>query len=227
MQDGDAEEDKPKGEQEMISVVYVHWAMSEERSALMRRSLLSLIESEPTQILVADNGGSVEDSKWLLELCEAKKIAVYIRFRENMHFAYARNALLKLADQPYIAIADNDIIFEKGWWQECVEYLKGAEEKVIATPLVPDLAHRASRFWVGEHRGWQLNLRAGSSCFVMDRKAYAEFGDFQLHNMAGSKYADTIVGKGYRVAVMPQCKANDIGERRGYNWREPHYSQTL
>lgn len=212
----------------MVSVVYTHWAMNPERSAIMRRSMQSLIDSSngELEILVADNGGSLADSQWLLELCEAKKIAVYLRFRENMHFAYARNILLDLASKEYIVIMDNDIYVMEGWWQECVEYLK-KNESVIATPLVADMAHRARKFWVGEKGGWQLNMRAGSPCFMMDRKAYALFGKFPLHNKAGSFYADTISRKGYAVGVMPQCKAIDLGERRGYNWRSPNYSTTL
>lgn len=211
----------------MVSIVYVHWAMNEFRSELMRRSITTLVETAgDQQILVADNGGNIEDSKFLLELCEQGKIAVYLRFRVNVHFAYARNQLLRMATEPYIAIVDNDIIFEKGWWQECVEYLS-KNEKTTATPLVPDISHRKVKYWNGEQGGWQLNWRAGSSCFVMTRKCFEEVGYFQLHNVAGSKYADALNRAGYRMAVMPQCKAIDLGERNGYNWREPNYSHTL
>ncbi len=197
---------------------------------MMRRSMLSLLDScddgKELEILVADNGGNLRDSQWLLELTETKHIAAYLRFRENMHFAYSRNQLMRMASKDYIAIVDNDIVFDKGWWQECVEYLKN-NEKVTATPLVPDMAHRIGKFWVGEQGGWQLNTRAGSSCFVMTRKCFEEVGYFMLHNVAGSKYADSLVRAGYRMAIMPQCKAIDLGERRGYDWRSPNYSKTL
>ncbi len=197
---------------------------------MMRRSMLSLLassnEGQELEILVADNGGNLADSQWLLELTETKRIAAYMRFRENMHFAYARNQLMRVATKDYIAIVDNDIIFDKGWWQEIVAYLS-KHEKVTATPLVPDMAHRTGKFWVGELGGWQLNSRAGSSCFVMTRKCFDEVGYFPLHNVAGSKYADTLTRAGYRMAIMPQCKAVDVGERRGYDWRSPNYSKIL
>jgi glycosyltransferase involved in cell wall biosynthesis len=214
----------------MISIIYTHWAMNEMRSSMMNRSVLSLLETTDeganAQILVADNGGNLRDSEWLLNLTDQKKIAVYLRFRENMHFAYARNQLLRMATGDYIVICDNDIIFEKGWMEECADYLS-KHEGVVATPLVPDISHRKMQFWCGEKGGWQLNSLAGSSCFMMTRKCFEEVGFFEKHNMSGSKYARALTKKGYLVAVMPQCKAIDIGERQGYDWRNPSYATTL
>jgi len=210
-----------------LSVIYVHWAMDEMRSKIMRRSLTSLMETAPdAEILVADNGGSFDDSQAILEACDQKKIAAYVRFRENMHFAYARNVLLDMATGDYICICDNDIVFEPGWAEEIIAFLEKNPD-LVATPLVPDISHRKAQFWVGERDGWQLNSLAGSSCFVMPRSVYNHVGKFLLHNMAGSKYARELAAKGHHVACMPQCKAVDIGERAGYDWRNPVYSQVL
>ncbi len=201
--------------------------MNEERSAMMRRSILTLVATAADcEILVADNGGNVEDSKFLLELCEQKKIAVYVRFRENMHFAYTRNVLLDMATGDYICSCDNDIVFEMGWWQECVAFLEKNPD-LVATPLVPDISHRTAKSWRGERDGWQLNAFAGTPCFVMPRSVYASVGKFPLHNMSGSKYARFLADRKHFVACMPQCKAVDLGERRGYDWRNPNYSVDL
>lgn len=211
----------------MVSVIYVHWSMDEFRSQLMRRSITTLIETEPeAQILVADNGGSLEDSQFLLKLCEEKKIAAYIRFRENMHFAYARNLLLDIATGDYLCISDNDIIFDVGWAEECVKFLSKNPD-LIATPLVADMSHRIRKFWVGERDGWQLNTRAGSPCFMMHRSLYEKVGKFELLNVAGSKYADKLCRMKAFTAIMPQCRASDLGERRGYNFKAPTYSTKL
>lgn len=212
----------------MISVIYTHWAMSPHRSKVMHRSMGELIESKPTEILVADNGGNIEDSRLLLDLCEDKHIATYVRFRENMHFAFARNVLLKIATQPYICIMDNDIIVDKGWWQVCVNFLESHPgEKIIATPLVADKAHQGAKWWGQPIDGWQTNQRAGSPCFVMSRETFEDLGYFPLHNMSGSKYADIITRKGYKIALTPKPWAIDIGEREGYDWRSPNYSTQL
>lgn len=210
-----------------LSIIYTHWAQNEFRSQLMKRSIDSLISTAATQeILVADNGGSLLDSQYLLTQCDLKNIAVYLRFRENMHFAYTRNELLDMATGEYLCICDNDIVFEQGWWQECVSFLEDNKD-LVATPLVPDLAHRIRKFWVGERDGWQLNLRAGSPCFVMHRSLYEKIGKFDLINIAGSKYADKLARAKAYVAIMPQCKAVDLGERQGYDWKNPTYSKTL
>lgn len=210
-----------------LSIIYTHWAQNEFRSELMRKSIETLVATTDTEeILVADNGGSLSDSQFLLGLCEDKKIAMYMRFRENMHFAYTRNALLDFATGEYIAIVDNDIVFEPGWWQECLSFLDKNQD-LAATPLVPDLAHRIRRFWVGERDGWQLNARAGSPCFIMHRSLWEKVGKFEYHNMAGSKFADALVRNKAYMAIMPQCKAVDLGERKGYDWKNPTYSKQL
>lgn len=211
----------------MLSIIYVHWAMDEKRSKVMRRSIKELIESAPNEeILVADNGGNIEDSKLLLDLCENKNIAAYLRFRHNVHFAYARNQLLSMASQPYICIMDNDIIVQPGWWETCVNFLK-RNPGCVATPLVSDKSHQGLKFWGEPIDGWQTNNLAGSSCFVMSREAFQKIGFFQLHNMSGSKYAREIAHKGYKMALTPFPLAIDVGEREGYDWRNPNYSATL
>lgn len=200
--------------------------MNEQRSKFMRRSMNDLIASKPTEILVADNGGSLSDSQLLLQLTEDKHIAAYVRFRENMHFAYARNVLLKVATQPYICIMDNDIVVQPGWWEKCVEFLEKHPD-CVATPLMADKSHQPEKFWGEPIDCWQTNALAGSPCFVMSRKTFEKVGFFPLHNMSGSKYAREIAAQGFKMALSPRPMAIDLGERLGYDWRNPNYSTKL
>lgn len=180
------------------------------------------------EIIVIDNGESEEDSKWLLEKVHEKKIACYIRNRQNMHFAYARNQGLKLATGDYIVIADNDIFYTPEWLQICVDFLAKNPGKYLATPLIADPmnAIRPDR-WAGEVGAWKLNYRAGSNCFVMRRSDFEVLGEFDIHRIAGSKFTDRCVRMGYTMAVMPRPRAFDMGLRQGYNLNEEIPNKTL
>jgi glycosyltransferase involved in cell wall biosynthesis len=214
---------------ENTSIVYTHWAMNPERSRLMQQSFQSLLDTAPdAEIIVVDNGGSSLDSLYFLKLCHEGKIASYTRYRSNMHFAYARNDGLRRASREYIAVSDNDIVFQPGWLEECVQWLKDANGKFLATPIQPDPmnAARPGR-WVGEVHGWKLNTRAGSNIWVMHRDSFQEIGPFEIHHIAGSLWCDRYRGLGYAVGVMPVSKAKDMALREGYNIKEKITQKTL
>ena len=106
----------PDGTTEKVSVIVTHWGQNEFRSAVMWRSIESLINTASgAEMIVVDNGGNYEDSLFLLQYANEGKIACYIRNRKNMHFGYARNQGVKLSSGNYIVIADNDISYENGW----------------------------------------------------------------------------------------------------------------
>ena len=51
-----------------VSIIFTHHASNEKRSELMRASIQSIVETAPdAEILVADNGASLEDSQFLLK----------------------------------------------------------------------------------------------------------------------------------------------------------------
>ena len=105
-----------RGDMSEVSVIVSTWSMNEFRSAVMRESIRTLLETAPeAEIIVCDNGGNLADSIFLLNLCEEKKIACYIRNRNNMSFGYARNQGLDMTTGEYIVIADNDILYKQGW----------------------------------------------------------------------------------------------------------------
>lgn len=210
---------------EKASIVYVHYAMNGERSQIMRYSLNSLFNSIDYnfhEIIVVDNGGDFKDSEFLMENCQMGKIACYIKNRRNMHFGYARNQGLKIATSDWIAVSDNDIEFQKGWLEECQDFLKNNKGKYLATPIKADRLNgylRKDR-WKGEIGGWRLNERAGSNIWLMRRRDFKHIGYFERHRIAGSLWTDKYVRKGYLMAVMPQPKAKDLGFRKGYNIKQ-------
>lgn len=203
---------------EKVSIIVTHWGMNQERSTVMRISLLSLFETAPqAEIIVIDNGETKGDTEWLARQAHNGNITCYIRNRKNMHFAYARNQGLKMATGDYIVIADNDILYKDGWLSDCVNFLETHEGKYLATPILIDPMNLKGKRMVGELDGWILNTRAGSNVFMMRRKDYEVIGDFDIHHIAGSKYCDRFCYLGYVVAVSPEPKAIDMGLRRGYD----------
>lgn len=206
------------------SIVFVHWSMNDDRSRTMRRSMNSLLESVknmPTEIIVIDNGDNMDDTNYLLDLACTKKINTYIRNANNMHFGFARNQGLKICNGDYIAIVDNDIIYNTDWLETCVGVLEdNPDKKIYATPVY-NVAHWRPKYWQGEvqskGRTFKLNMRAGSNCWVMRRKDFEEVGGFIIHRIAGTKWTNNAVRKGYLAAVTPDIMVNDYGFRRGYN----------
>ena len=212
------------------SIIMVHYAQDGVRSATMRASLKSLFESTsyPFELIVIDNGGSMEDSHFLLDLCGQGKITHYIRNYDNLHFGFSRNQGLALAQGDYICIADNDLLYKKDWLSECVRLLDSfPEEKIYTTPVDYPTSGLRQKYNVGtlvlDGVSYQKNMRAGSNCFVMRRKDFEEVGKFVIHIIAGSRWTDTAVHKGYSALIIPGKLIEDLGLRKGYNFRLPMY----
>jgi glycosyltransferase involved in cell wall biosynthesis len=202
--------------------------MTPERSEFLKISLNSLFKNTklPYELIVVDNGGNPEDSKYLLELTENGKINTYIRNHLNMSFGYARNQALRVCNGDYICVADNDIEYYDGWLEACIKVLEAYPgKKIYATPVY-NVAHWLPRFWSRETLEvdgeiYRLNSRAGSNCWVMKRKDFEEVGEFLIHRVAGTKWTEEAIEKGYLSAVAPALKVKDMGFRQGYNTNDP------
>lgn len=209
------------------TIIIAHYAMNAERSEVMRRSLLSLIDNTeyPLEIIVSDNGDSMEDSEFLLGLASKNLIQVYLRNGSQMHFGYARNQGLSLAQGDYLCIADNDIRYMEGWLGQCIKVLEAHPDKdIYATPLEYPTVNMKKRYDVGkldvDGVEYNLNCRAGSNCFVVRREDFRKIGGFLAHRIAGSHWTDAATKAGYVAAVLPEIYAEDMGLRRGYALQE-------
>jgi len=209
------------------SIIMTHFAADEVRSSVLRKSITSLIKNTkyPYELVVIDNGGSVTDSQFLLALSDKGEISTYVKNSHNMHFAYARNQGLELAQGDYISIVDNDLEYKSGWLTECVHILEEfPQKKWYATPLdypTPVMKKRYTMELI-RHGGekYILSMRAGSNCFVMRREDFKKIGKFLIHRISGSKWTDKAVRSGYLAVVVPGNLVRDIGLRMGYNLAE-------
>lgn len=209
------------------SIIITHWASNDERSTTMVKSILSLIEviKYPYELIVVDNGGSLEDSEFFSDLVKKGVITTYIRNANNMHFGYARNQGIAVAQGDYIVILDNDILHKKDWVSKCIEILEdNPDKKWYGTPLdYPveadyngNIRYRTMVFdFEDEH--CSINMRAGSNAFVIRRSDLNDIGGFYVHRIAGTKWTDRAVKLGYLAMVLPKGYVEDMGLRNGYN----------
>lgn len=206
------------------SIIMVNHSSNKARSGFLKKSLVSLLSNTvyPFEFILIDNGGVINDSEYLLSLTQAGKINTYIRNNRNMHFGYARNQGIQIANGDFLAIVDNDILYEKGWLEQCVSILEAyPNEKIYSTPLY-NVAHWAPKYWdkktlkIGKVE-WRLNRRAGSNCFVIRRNDLEKIGRFQCHRVGGTKWTEKAYAKGYWAAVTPRLMVLDMGFRKGYS----------
>lgn len=205
-----------------------HWAMNDFRSESLRKSLESAIETTkhlPIEFIVVDNGSSLEDSKYLLNLCHENKIQFYVRSASNLYFGFGRNIGQNIACGDFLVFSDNDIEYLVGWLDKCIEILKEySDQKIAVTPLKTDRIHRNNRYWTrwfelahGKEK-YPANMRAGSNSWVIRRDDFNEVGKFRNHRIAGSKWTDSFVKKGFTMVTMETNPlATDIGFKKGYN----------
>lgn len=211
---------------EHVSVVFCHYAQNPERSALAKASLKSLQATihTPAEIIVIDNGNSLEDSEFFLKEAQEKRIALYIRNSDNMHFSYARNQAMPEITGKWVVIVDNDIIYKDYWLELGIKSIKHfPDKKLIASPINYPYVHKRDPRWRHgqvEIKGRHFNLteRAGSNCMIMKRETYEEMGKFELHKKAGCLYTDKLVNAGYLVITPALNWAFDAGLRRGFNF---------
>lgn len=213
---------------DLISIVITSFIDTNLRKEIFSSSLNSLLattKNVPCEIIIVDNSGSLDISYNLLEMCEDGKIQHYIRNNGNMHFGYARDQGISLAKGNYIVISDNDIFYRDGWIEALLNPLKELTyRKIYTTPIEYPTGGLKERYDCGTLKvgdvKYNLNMRAGSNCFMIRSSDLAKIGLFSYHRVAGTKWTDKAVKMGYLAAVAPGKLAYDLGLRAGYNHKE-------
>lgn len=207
------------------SIVIASHIPDELRAKIFLTSLDSLFETTknlPVEIIVVDNGRDLAIAADLKDYLDEGKIQCLIHNANNMHFGFARSQGIKMAKGEYLCIADNDILFEPGWLEACWKVLEAyPKRKLYATPIEYPTGFLKERYdngklMVGDIE-YNLNMRAGSNCFVMRRNEFDKVGPFACHRVAGTKWTDKAVKLGYLAAVAPGKLAKDMGLRQGYD----------
>ncbi len=195
------------------------------RSAIMRQCLESLKETTdyPAEIIVVDNGGSPDDSEYLIQKVREGLINTLIRNKENMGFAYAWNQGVRLATGEYLCFTCNDILFKKGWLSSCINLLeKYSDKKFIVAPFISKDKDNASCN-KGFMDGNRINSMAGSNCMLMTYDIYYKSAEFPHHRVGGSIWQRRMIRTGYLVVVPPVNMAEHIAEGKGVNFVKQFY----
>lgn len=211
------------------SIIIASYIPDELRAKVFRTSLDSLFlttKDFPVEIIVVDNGGDKSISEYLRQLTEEGKIQTYVYNATNMHFGFARNQGLAMAHGNYIVIADNDILYSSGWLEACWKPLElYPDRKIYSTPVEYPTYKLKQKYDSGkldvDGVEYNLNMRAGSNCFMVRKDDFKKIGQFKIHRIAGSRWTDKAVKLGYLAAVAPNKLITDLGFRMGYNLSIP------
>lgn len=197
------------------------WADQDTRSEMLKQSISSIVEntSYPAELIVMDNGGNPDDSDYLLDLARKGVINTYVRYSDNMQYAFAHNQGAKLATGDYLVFTCNDVSVKKDWLKECIRLLEqNNDRRLVATPLIVSHIHpKYNKEKIGDDR---INPFAGSNCMIMDRRTWADLGELHVYSDFGNQWFLDKVRKGYKSIAPPEDLAIHLANHRGLNWRQ-------
>ena len=211
------------------SILLVHYSQtdpdnSNSRFEMLKKCIQSLKENTdyPAEILVWDNGKSINDTNWLVEQVQNGTINLLLRSKDNMSFGYAWNALARLASGDFLAFVCNDLEFRPGWLSQTIAGLeKYPERKLIATPYITPDKDRPNYNKEVLSDGYRINSMAGSNCFVLTPQVFKDIGEIPHHRIGGSFWYRRMVRKGYLVIVPPTDLVCHLAFRHGVDWKKP------
>jgi GT2 family glycosyltransferase len=110
-------------------------------------ALRSLIENThiPMQVVVTVNAGSIEDTEQLQHTFPN----VHVKMNQQAHgFAANHNAVLRLANTPYVVLLNDDVVVQSNALDTLVAYLENHPEAGLVGPLIvnPDGSPQQSAF---------------------------------------------------------------------------------
>lgn len=216
-----------------VSIIVCHYSQTDafggirakgiNRSEMMRESLESLFRNTdyPAEIIFMDNGGSPDDSDWLVQKQREGWIDTYVRYKNNMNFAFAWNQGFRLATGDYICFTCNDIKYHKRWLSTLVGLLeKYPERKLIAAPMITSDKNNWHYNKETLEDGTRINSLAGSNCFILTPDAFREMGEMPHHRIGGSIWHRRMYDKGYRVIVPKENIATHLAHQGGTNYKQ-------
>lgn len=192
------------------------------RTEFLKKTIESLKKTidYPAEIIVIDNGGSPDDSEYLLSEARNGFINTLIRNKNNMGFAYAWNQGARLATGQYLCFTCNDIEFLPKWLSTCVRLLeKYKDKRLFVAPFISKDKDNAScnKGLIDENR---LNSMAGSSCLLIDYQTFKDSGEFPHHRVGGSIWHRRMIRNGFLSVAPPDNLARHTGESKGIDFRE-------
>ncbi|MFH1901676.1 MAG: glycosyltransferase, partial [Candidatus Omnitrophota bacterium] len=78
-----------------------------------------------TRLIIIDNGSSDGTTEYLSSLKDSGNCIIKVVLnRENKGFVGGMNQGIEASNAPYVCLANNDLIFTKGWLEEIISVFK-------------------------------------------------------------------------------------------------------
>ena len=200
-----------------LSIILVSWSPTEKRMELLKDTLDTLEKSTtvPYELIVIDNG-----PKKQTEYLKTRKIDKHIINDINKGIGYGWNQGYEASEGEFISLIDNDLIFAKGWAQECIYLLKKYPDKKFIATAISAVHHGSKRCFrgnIGKNYLWSRSATAGS---VFRRAAVDDFGLWDLHPKPGTGWITRLKKHGWMFVSLIMPKIVHRGVERTYDHRK-------
>ena len=147
----------------MNSLILVVYNLNEKIAETSTRCIASVKKfTKDCELVIVDNGSSFGTDVL------RKEADVYLRNEKNLGYAPAVNQGLKLARGEFIAVLNNDLVFETEWLPPLLEELKKNPRVAVIRPGEKRERGKGVVFDYKNYHGF---------CWVIPRRTYTEFKD--------------------------------------------------
>ena len=198
----------------ILSIIMATWAPNKYRLNLLKETLKSFEDSVKTdyELIIVDNG-----PKEQTELLKEFDSDIIIKNEQNKGLGYCWNQGFDVSKGKYISLIDNDLLFVKGWADECIELLeKYPDKKLIATALA-SYHHHSPKYFEGELDGYYLWNRSGTAGSVFKRTTVDELGEWSVHPKPGVNWCNQLGARDWKFISLKIPKVIHRGIKRSYN----------
>jgi len=201
--------DKP-----ILSVIMAAWSPNKYRINLLKETLKSFENSIeiPYEFIILDNG-----PKEQTEILKNSNADFVIHNKINKGLGYSWNKGFDIAKGEYISLIDSDLLFVKGWADECINLLmKYPNKKLIATALA-GYHHHDPKYLVGNLDGNYLWRRTGTAGSVFRKTVIDETGKWDVHPKPGVSWCNQLTARNWKFISLKIPKVIHRGIVRSYN----------
>ena len=104
----------------LCDVIVLTWNQLETTKVCIESYLKNTIVS--TRLIIIDNASDDSTCQYLSSLKDTDNCKIKLIFnKENLGFVRGMNQGIEVSDAPYICLANNDLIFTKGWLKEIMD----------------------------------------------------------------------------------------------------------
>jgi len=194
------------------------------------------------RFIIVDNG-SVDGTAEFLKNLKPKNKCLEIKTLindSNKGIAVGRNQCLKIAkefDDDYLSTIDNDVLFEKNWLGDCLNFLNKNPNFAVGVSFEP------TKYPIYNLNGIEVQVKPagnlGTACTVFDKKLFKMIGyfnmDFGLYGEEDADFFFRARQMGYKMAYLKNNGKHlgegeqDVGEYREFKTKchKENYNQFI